>query len=169
MYELGVVYRNITRTDAQVADRLAALAGLAPIGLQPKRRAAFLFSAPADAEITSHRLMMRAGFIKRLAAGLSLAALSTSAFAATTTFTSVSAGGAGWMCAEPMTMMNSRQIAADAAADPLLGGVSVNPLWARASTSPVAGLIVSKLFGAAATLLLMIHAHGSIPARRKSL
>lgn len=27
-----------------------------------------------------------------------------------------SAGGAGWMCAEPMTMMNSRQIAVDAAA-----------------------------------------------------
>ena len=25
MYELGVVYRNIQRTDAQVADRLAAL------------------------------------------------------------------------------------------------------------------------------------------------
>ena len=33
------------------ADRLAALAGLAPIGLQPKRRAAFLFAPPAGAEI----------------------------------------------------------------------------------------------------------------------
>lgn len=35
------------------ADRLAALAGLASIGLQPKRRAAFLFAPPAGAEIAA--------------------------------------------------------------------------------------------------------------------
>lgn len=35
------------------ADRLAALAGLAPIGLQPKRRAAFLFAPPAGAGIAA--------------------------------------------------------------------------------------------------------------------
>lgn len=35
------------------ADRLAALAGLSPIGLQPKRRAAFLFAPPAGAEIAA--------------------------------------------------------------------------------------------------------------------
>lgn len=34
------------------ADRLAALAGLPPIGLQPKRRAAFLFAPPADVDST---------------------------------------------------------------------------------------------------------------------
>ncbi|TXC65358.1 FAD-binding oxidoreductase [Piscinibacter aquaticus] len=35
------------------ADRPATLAGLAPIGLQPKRRAAFLFAPPAGAEIAA--------------------------------------------------------------------------------------------------------------------
>ncbi len=35
------------------ADRLAALAGLAAIGLQPKRRAAFLFAPPAGTEIAA--------------------------------------------------------------------------------------------------------------------
>ena len=34
------------------ADRLATLAGLPPIGLQPKRRAAFLFAPPADVDST---------------------------------------------------------------------------------------------------------------------
>ncbi|MGD9831539.1 MAG: NAD(P)/FAD-dependent oxidoreductase [Piscinibacter sp.] len=34
------------------ADRLAVLAGLPAIGLQPKRRAAFLFAPPADQDIT---------------------------------------------------------------------------------------------------------------------
>ena len=42
------------------ADEVAALAGLAPVGLEPKRRTAFLFEPPAGLDIRAWPLVLRA-------------------------------------------------------------------------------------------------------------